>query len=124
MDPSGTKKFEMTPVVQRCFNRHGKDYAQLSTTPDQFKTFADAVALMQKTQHSYRSSDLADIHVPVAIVLSEFDEFIKREHAEYLARSIAGADFTLLLGVSHFAPLQTPEQFSRVMLGFLEKCRR
>jgi len=50
MDPTGTKEFEFTPIIGRCFNRHKKDYAQLSTTPDQFDEFSDAVGLMQNTQ--------------------------------------------------------------------------
>src|SRR5215208_4827310 len=47
MDPSGTKEFELTPTIQRCFNRHVKDYARLSPTPDQFDEFSEAVGLMQ-----------------------------------------------------------------------------
>jgi len=43
MDPSGTKPFEPTPIIDRCFNRHSRDYAALSATPDQFEAFAEAV---------------------------------------------------------------------------------
>jgi len=121
MDPSGTKEFEFTPIIGRCISRHMKDYAQLSATPDQFKEFSEAVGLMQKTQPNYSANDLAEISVPVAIVHSEHDEFIKREHAEYLARSIPNAEFIDLPGVSHFAPLQRPEQFNAAMLAFLGK---
>ena len=74
---------------------------------------------MQRTQPNYTAQDLERIKVPVAIVQSEHDEFIKREHAEYLARSIPGAEFVLLPGVSHFAPLQRPAEFNRAMLAFL-----
>jgi pimeloyl-ACP methyl ester carboxylesterase len=121
MDPSGAKEFAPTPVIDRCFNRHARDYAQLSATPDQFDAFVEAVGLMQKTQPNYSADDLAAIHVPVAIAQSEHDEFIKREHAEYLVRSIPGAEFIVLPAVSHFAPLQRPEQFNRVMRAFLDK---
>ncbi|HEY5079277.1 MAG TPA: alpha/beta hydrolase, partial [Opitutaceae bacterium] len=58
---------------------------------------------------------------PVAIVLGEHDEFIKREHAEHLARSIPGAQLILLPGVSHFAPLQRPGQFNHAVLSFLQR---
>jgi len=120
MDPTGTKEItEFTPILRRCVGRHAKDYARLSTTPDQFDAFSAAVGLMQKTQPNYSAHDLAQISVPVAIVQSEHDEFIKREHAEYLARSIPNAEFIDLPGVSHFAPLQRPEQFNRAMLAFL-----
>ncbi len=121
MDPSGAKEVEFSPILKRCFGRHVKDYARLSATPDQFNAFSDAVGLMQKTQPNYSAHDLAQISVPVAIVASEHDEFIKREHAEYLARSIPNAEFVELPGVSHFAPLQRPEQFNTVMLAFLGK---
>ena len=119
MDPSGTKEFEFTPIVKRCINRHVKDYSQLSATPDKFNEFSDAVGMMQRTQPNYSADDLAKINIPVVIVQSEHDEFIRREHAEYLAQSIPNAEFILLAGVSHFAPLQRPDQFNAVMLTFL-----
>jgi pimeloyl-ACP methyl ester carboxylesterase len=119
MDPSGTKEFEFTPIIGRCYNRHVKDYAQLSSTPDQFEAFSGAVGLMQKTQPNYSAEDLARIRTPVAIVQSEKDEFIKLEHAEYLARSIPGARLLELPGVSHFAPLQRPGQFNKALLEFV-----
>jgi pimeloyl-ACP methyl ester carboxylesterase len=111
----------MTPTIQRCFNRHVKDYQRLSPAPDKFDEFAEAVGLMQRTQPNYSADDLAQIHVPVAIVQSENDEFIKREHSEYLAENIPDAEFIFLPGVSHFAPLQRPEQFNAVLLEFLRK---
>jgi pimeloyl-ACP methyl ester carboxylesterase len=122
MDPSGTKEIAWpNPILERCLGRHAKDYARLSATPDQFKEFAEAVGQMMKSQPDTSARDLADIRVPVAIVQSERDEFIKFEHAEYLARSIPGAELILLPGVSHFAPLQRPGQFNSVMHSFLGK---
>jgi pimeloyl-ACP methyl ester carboxylesterase len=121
MDPSGTKEIEFTPILQRCISRHMKDYKQLSATPDKFDEFSDAVGLMQRTQPNYSADNLAQISVSVAVVQSEHDEFIKREHAEYLAHTIPNAEFIFLPGVSHFAPLQRPEQFNSVMLEFLRR---
>jgi len=76
---------------------------------------------MQQTQPNYSADDLARIRVPVAIVQSERDEFIKSEHAEYVAQGIPNAELILLNGVSHFAPLQRPEQFNAAMLSFVGK---
>jgi pimeloyl-ACP methyl ester carboxylesterase len=121
MDPSGAKEVEFTPILERCIGRHMQDYARLSATPDQFQEFSETVGLMQRTQPNYSANDLAEVSVPVAIVHSEHDEFIKREHAEYLARSIPNAEYVFLPGVSHFAPLQRPEQFNIAMLTFLGK---
>jgi pimeloyl-ACP methyl ester carboxylesterase/ADP-ribose pyrophosphatase YjhB (NUDIX family) len=122
MDPSGAKEItEFAPILGRCINRHMQDYAQLSSTPDQFEDLMNAVGLMQRTQPNYSAQDLAQIRVPVAIVHSEHDEFIKREHAEYLARNIPNAEFIYFPGVSHFAPLQRPDLFNTAMLTFLSE---
>jgi pimeloyl-ACP methyl ester carboxylesterase len=121
MDPSGVKPFEATSALDRCFSRHMKDYAELSATPERFQDFVDAVSLMQGTQPNYSADDLAKISVPVTIVQSESDEFIRREHAEYLARSIPNAELVILNGVSHFAPLQRPELFNGALLKFVDR---
>ena len=120
MDPTGVRPFDPTPALNRCFSRHTQDYKRLSATPEQFKHFVEDVGLMQRTQPDYSRQDLAKIRVPVRIVQSESDEFIKREHAEYLARTIPGAKLIVLNGVSHFAPLQRPQQFNTAMLAFVE----
>jgi pimeloyl-ACP methyl ester carboxylesterase len=121
MDPNGVNPFEFTPILKRCFARHTKDYAELSATPDDFKEFVAAVTLMQQTQFNYTADDLARVSVPVVIVQGEHEEFIKREYAEDLARRIPNAEFVLLNGVSHFAPLQRPELFNSAMLSFVGK---
>jgi pimeloyl-ACP methyl ester carboxylesterase len=121
MDPGGVKPFEATPTLDRCFARHAKDYAELSATPGQFRNFVDAVTVMQRTQPNYSAHDLARIGVPVVIVQSEHDEFIKREHAEFLVQTIPDAEFNVLTGVSHFAPLQRPDQFNAAMIAFISK---
>jgi len=119
VDDSGTWPFEMTPVIDRCFGRHVKDYGRLSGTPDGFSQFADAVGLMQRTQPNLTADDLRGIRVPVTVVQAEHDEFIRPEHATYLAKTIPGAQLVTLPGVSHFAPLQRPEVFNGAVLGFL-----
>ena len=121
MDRSGVKPMEASTALNHCFSRHTKDYAELSGTPEAFKDFVDAVGLMQRTEPNYSAEDLGKIDVPVVIVQSEYDEFIRREHAEYLARSIPRAEFVILDGVSHFAPLQRPELFNAALIGFVDR---
>jgi len=119
VDPSGLKPFEMTPATQRCFNRHAQDYARLSATPECFDELVKDLAPMQQTQPNYSASDLAKIAVPVAVVLGEHEEFIERAHAQSLARALPRSEFVQLDGVSHFAPLQRPDQFNTAVLAFL-----
>jgi pimeloyl-ACP methyl ester carboxylesterase len=126
MDPSGVKEIdESNPLLGRCFARHAQDYAALSATRSEsggdFNAFVAAVTEMQRTQPNWTASDLAALRLPVAIVAGENEEFIKREHLEYLARTIPGAVFTELPGVSHFAPIQDPDLFNAAVLDFLAR---
>lgn len=119
MDPSGTKPFQADPTIDRCFSRHRQDYQALSATPEQFDDFVAAVSAMMSTQPDYSADDLKKIDVPVTIVLGEHDEFIRREHAVYLASTLPHATLVILAGVSHFAPLQRPALFNQTLLSFL-----
>jgi pimeloyl-ACP methyl ester carboxylesterase len=122
MDPSGTKPFdEGNALIGRCFSRHAKDYAALSATPGDFENFVAAVSAMMKTEPNFTAAELAGIEVPVTIALGEYDEFIKPDHADYLAATIPGARRLALPGVSHFAPLQRPALFNATILDFLGK---
>ena len=121
MDPSGALPFVPTPVVERCFSRHRADYATLSATPDQFGGFVEAVGAMQRTQPDFSADDLARIEIPVTVLHAQGDEFIRAEHARYLADTIPGARMVTLPGVSHFAPLQRPDLFNTAMLDFLAR---
>lgn len=125
VDPSGTKEFAMEPdsALARCFARHTIDYLELSATPDDFHAFCEGVGQMQRTQPNLTADELGRVTVPVTVVQSEHDEFIRPEHAAYLAATIPGAKLVKLVGVSHFAPLQRPEGFHAAVSAFLNGLR-
>jgi len=118
MNPGGAKEFVLTPVIERCFNRHRADYRALSSTPDDFDAFVAAVSEMERTQPNYGSDDLAQIGVRVVVAIGEQDEFIRQDHAVHLAESIPEAELIVLPNVSHFAPLQRPALFNGVIERF------
>lgn len=119
VDETGTLPFEMTPTIGRCIERHKKDYAALSAAPEGFDRFSEAVGAMQHSQPNYSAADLAGIAVPVTVAQAAGDEFIRPEHARYIAATILGAQFVPLDGVTHFAPVQRPEVFNAAVLDFL-----
>jgi len=107
------------PALSSMFKRVKIDHARFSPEPERFDEIARAVDQMTQSQPTYDAAELAAIRVPVAIVTGERDEFITREHTEYLARVIPGAELIILPGVTHFALLQRPEEFNRAMLDYL-----
>ena len=120
MDPSGViAGVDHDPMFLRFFAKAERDYRRLSPTPDGFADFQRAVEHMWDTEPNYTAADLARIATPVAIVDGDHDEAIKREHTEYLARSIPGARLIILPAASHFAMFQQPREFNAAMLAFL-----
>lgn len=119
VDATGTKPFVYTDTIGGCLERHRKDWAALSPTPDAFDATFEAVATMQRSQPNYTAADLARIGVPFWSVIGEHDEFITQEHAAHLASAVPNAKHRILPGVSHFAPVQRPDVFNAAMLDFL-----
>jgi pimeloyl-ACP methyl ester carboxylesterase len=76
---------------------------------------------MQRTEPDMSVADLAAIEVPVTVVHAEGDEFIRAEHARYLAERLPHAELVHLEGVSHFAPVQRPALFDETVAAFLAR---
>ncbi len=119
MDDSGTlTEPNFNEQVISIFRRHRSDYERLNTSETKFDDFVGKVSEMQKTEPNYTASDLKRIKTPVCIAQSELDEFIKMEHAVYLADTLPNAKLNVLEGVSHLAPLQDPEFFATEIIRF------
>jgi pimeloyl-ACP methyl ester carboxylesterase len=120
MDPSGVKEdVETNPNFARFEQQAAGDYAHLSRTPDDYAGFQTAIEKMWATEPNYAAADLAKITTPVTIADGDHDEAIKREHTEYLARSIPSAKLVIIPQASHFAMLQQPDEFNAAVLAFL-----
>jgi pimeloyl-ACP methyl ester carboxylesterase len=123
IDETGTLPFKATPVIERIYNHHVREYPALSPVPGDFERMRDDLSVMQAGQPGYGPKELSEIETPVWVVLGETEEFIRREHAEYMAQTLPNARFLLLPGVSHFAPLQRPAEFNSAILDFLASLR-
>jgi pimeloyl-ACP methyl ester carboxylesterase len=120
-DPTGLKPdIEKDPVFGGAFiPRAGTEYQKLSKTPDQYDAFVQQISQMWATLPNYTADQLSGIKVRTAIADGEYDEGIKREHTEYLAHTIPGAELIILPKVSHFGMLQNPAEFNGAVVKFL-----
>jgi len=111
----------VAPILPQVGAALAANYARLSETPNDFPALSKAVLAMQLREPNYTPDDLAAIKGPrIAIVDGAHEEFILRQHTEYLARTIPGARLIILPDVSHFAPIQDPDAFNAAMIGFLD----
>jgi pimeloyl-ACP methyl ester carboxylesterase len=97
-----------------------EQYQRLSKTPAQYAEFHKAMKRMWDSEPNYSTAQLSGIRVPTAIVICDRDEWIKPEHAQYLARTIPTARTIVLHDVSHYAALQDPGAYAAAVLTFLD----
>jgi pimeloyl-ACP methyl ester carboxylesterase len=92
----------------------------MSPTPDQFDAFVAQISNIWATQPNWTDAQVAAIAVPVAIVAGDYDEAILRAHTEKMARLIPSAKLVILPGVSHFAMLQAPDEYTAAVRAFID----
>jgi pimeloyl-ACP methyl ester carboxylesterase len=125
MDLSGVADISPSdPLIAKVFPRLAKDYGRVAPNPEAFEHLTQATGALMGCEPNYRAEEIATIGVPVTIGAGERDNIVKREHSEYLARTIPGAALVVLPEVAHFAPLQRPDAFNAALLRFLAWAER
>lgn len=96
-------------------------YKSLFATPERYPDLGNAVTEMWATQPDFSTDQLASIKVRTAIVIGDHDEVIRRDHTEYLAKTIPGAKLIVLPGVGHMAPIEEPAAYANAVLSFVDQ---
>ena len=112
---NGSKSAVFASYAERCRLEYGK----FSPHPEKWPLLVSGLRAMWSTEPNFGIEKLAKIKVPMVVSDGEYDEIIKRDHTEELARAISGAHLALLKGVSHFAMLQDPTQFNKALVEFM-----
>jgi pimeloyl-ACP methyl ester carboxylesterase len=121
IDPSGVADASHSPVVNTYIPRAGHEYATLSPTPREYKSFLAQITAMWNSQPHWTKADFTKITAPVWIVDADHDEMITHDQPRKMADWMPGAGLLIEPDVSHFAFLQDPAQFNRDILHFLQK---
>jgi 3-oxoadipate enol-lactonase len=106
------------------------------TLPDAPEELRERVAAMQRRAFAVQAAatgavdspdplerdpdGLARIDMPVLVAVGERDLSDFREGAQTLARGLPGSRLVTIPGAGHLAPLETPQAFRELLLGFLD----
>ncbi|KAJ3545705.1 hypothetical protein NM208_g2390 [Fusarium decemcellulare] len=111
--------FSDTAIFSEFVTRCGTEYAELQPNAN-FTLFANKVGTMEATLPQISDQQLGTIDGSrVIIVGAEHEEAINLDVPEKLHSAIKGSQLQILTGVSHFAPLQDPDQFTDAVEKFL-----
>lgn len=111
--------FSSTSIFAEFVSRCRTEYAQLQPNAD-FTTFGGKVATMEATLPQMTDKQLGTIDGSrVIIVGAEHEEAVNLGVPQRLHSVIKGSSIRILPAVSHFAPLQDPDQFTAAVEEFL-----
>jgi pimeloyl-ACP methyl ester carboxylesterase len=76
-------------------------------------------------EHDLRglASQIDTAKVGVHLLTGEYDALAREDRSAKIAGEIAGATYTLIAGIGHFAPSENPELFKRYLMPVLEDIR-
>ncbi|KAM0275989.1 hypothetical protein ACHAQH_007207 [Verticillium albo-atrum] len=120
-NPEGTNAtFSDTAIFAEFVARCRTEYATLQPGAS-FSSFASKVGTMEATLPQFTDAQLGTIDgSKVIIVGAEHEEAINLDTPGKLHKAIKGSKLQILKGVSHFAPMQDPVQFTKAVESFLK----
>ncbi|KAF1979790.1 alpha/beta-hydrolase [Bimuria novae-zelandiae CBS 107.79] len=108
-----------TAIYPEFISRCKSEYAELQPAGN-FSEFGGKVATLEGTLPTWTDEDLARIDgAKVTISGADHDEAVNLAVPEHLNKVIWGSKLVMMTGVSHFAPMQDPVQFSRRIEEFI-----
>lgn len=108
-------------IFAKYLERAAGEYERLSPTGASFDAYLEQITKLWATEPNYSDEQLATITTPTLILIGDHDQAISQEHTAHIAEAIPGAELVVLENVSHFAFLQDPTTFNKVVSDFLKK---
>ncbi|KAF2217772.1 hypothetical protein CERZMDRAFT_30708 [Cercospora zeae-maydis SCOH1-5] len=118
--PSDTNAtFGNTAIFSEFVSRCGREYAHLQPRAN-FTDFALKLQTLEDTQPNWSDAEFAAIDgEKVTLVEAEYDEAVKRGVPFHQHEVLKGSGYVKLRNVSHFAPMQDPDQFAKAVLDWV-----
>ena len=111
--------FSNTNTYKTFVPRCATEYAAIQPNAN-FTLFANKVAVLEETQPNFTAEGLGKLDgSKITIACAEFDEAVNLDVPAKLNTIIKGSKLITLTNVSHFAPVQDPEQFTQAVENFL-----
>lgn len=119
MNPSDSNSsFPNTDIYSEFVTRCAQEYSELQPQAN-FTLFATKVGTLEATLPQFTDVQLGTIDGSrVRIAGAQYDEAVNLDVPAKLHAAIPGSNLVILTNVSHFAPLQDPDQFIRAVEDF------
>ena len=99
--------------------RDAQDYQVLSPHPERWEEFLENITHMWATEPNYTEEQLGSITTPILILDGATEEAIDLNQTKLMALLIPGAELVIIPDTGHFAMMEKPDEFNRIVLDFL-----
>jgi len=87
--------------------------------PEHWPVVFGKLKIMWLTLPDFQESDLKGILCPVLLMVGEND-IVRKEESDRMSRLIPNSKLEVVMGASHYSPIEVPEKVNRTIVGFLE----
>jgi pimeloyl-ACP methyl ester carboxylesterase len=108
-----------SPLFAAVLLQAAADYQRLSPQPERWDAFLSTMFTLYATEPNYSDAQLQSITVPVLILDGAKEEGIDLNQTKLMALLIPGATLVLMPDTGHFAPLEQPAEFNRIVEEYL-----
>lgn len=95
------------------------DYQKIAPAPERWDEFLTNIANMWATEPNYSDAELETITTPILILDGANEEAIDLNQTKWMALVIPSAELLIMPDTGHFAMMEQPEEFNRIILEFL-----
>ncbi|MBR7650939.1 alpha/beta hydrolase [Brucella oryzae] len=85
-----------------------------------YESIDKEIQALWANEPNYTDEELSDIRVRTAIVIGDRDTAITREHTEFIASQIPGAQLIVLPDAGHGVPIENPRLYAHTVLRFID----
>jgi pimeloyl-ACP methyl ester carboxylesterase len=119
-DPTGVRLDINENAYWNAFvERDAQDYQKLSPHPERWEEFLENISHMWATEPNYTEEQLGSITTPILILDGATEEAIDLNQTKLMALLIPGAELVIIPDTGHFAMMEKPDEFNRIVLDFL-----
>ena len=119
-DPTGVRLDINENAYWNAFvERNAQDYQKLSPHPERWEEFLENISHMWATEPNYTEEQLGSITTPILILDGAKEEAIDLNQTKLMALLIPGAELVIIPDTGHFAMMEKPDEFNRIVLDFL-----
>lgn len=85
-----------------------------------YESIDKEIHVLWANEPNFTDEDLSGISVRTAIVIGDRDTAITREHTEFIASQIPGAELIILPDAGHGVPVENPRLYAHTVLRFID----